>query len=320
MRAAIRRTYGLEDQISVEETTVPTPKAKEILIKVHTTTVNRTDCAILSGKPFIFRLFTGIPKPKSPVLGSDFAGEVVALGSDVTEYTIGDRVFGFNDEGHPTQAEYVTIHENRGVYPIPDTCSYSDAAASAEGAHYAYNFLTKVHFQKGDRVFVNGGTGAIGSALIQFLVYHGCIVTATARAEHFDMVHALGAHKVIDYNTEDFTDCGEEFSIVFDAVGKSSFKRCKKILTPKGVYISSELGEKSENPFLAIYTPLFGGKKVAFPFPVNVPRSLAFVSKLLTEGCFTPLIDREFSLHDVQEAYRYVCSGTKIGNVILRIT
>lgn len=319
MRAAIRRTYGKADKILVEEMTTPKHKPDEVLVKVHATTVNRTDCAVLEGKPFFFRFFTGLPHPKTPILGSDFAGEVVAVGDHVARFVVGDKVFGFSDEGYPTQAEYLTIAPDKGICKIPEGVSYNVAAAAAEGAHYAYNFFNKVKLSEGDSVLVNGGTGAIGSALIQMLRYHGCKITATARSEHFDAVHDLGAQKVIDYTKEEFTECGETFPVVFDAVGKSSFKKCKKLLTPRGVYLSSELGEKNENPFLALSTPLLRRKKVVFPVPTNVPRSLEYVAKLLKENEFTPLIDRAFPLDEVQEAYRYVQSETKVGNVILEI-
>lgn len=320
MKAAVRKKYGDETVIEVLDVERPEPGSDEILVRVHATTVNRTDCGVLSGEPFIFRFFTGLPNPREKILGTDFAGEVTAVGDGVTHFSPGDRVFGFYDEGIPSQAEYMAISASKAVAKIPEQVSYESAVASIEGGHYAYNFLKRVVVGKNDEVMVNGGTGAIGSALIQFLKLKGCGITATCRAEHMDQVKALGAGTVIDYTSEDFTEQNKKFPLVLDAVGKSSFWKCKRVMTDKGVYISSELGPHNENPLLALFTPLGGGRKVLFPIPANIRESLEFIADLLAKGEFTPLIDPNYySLDEIREAYRYVRSASKVGNVILKI-
>jgi NADPH:quinone reductase-like Zn-dependent oxidoreductase len=319
MKAVQRFTYGREEVLSINDIEKPTPKEGELLIRVHATTVNRTDCGVITGEPLIFRLFVGFPKPKHATLGTDFVGEVVALGDNCSKFKVGDRVMGFCDEGTPSQAEFLAFSEQKGVALIPEGVEYQTAVASLEAAHYAYNFITKVNLKKGDKVMVNGGTGGIGSAAIQFLKHFGCHVTATCRCEHFERLKELGADDVIDYELDDFTEQEKKFPFVFDAVGKSTFGKCKNILTERGVYISSELGPYAQNPFLAIFSLAFGKQKVKFPVPVNIPRSLAFISERLQDGSFTPLIDKTYKIEDIKEAYRYVLSGQKVGNVVVEI-
>lgn len=319
MKAVIRRKYVPFNQLVVEEIDRPTPKDKEVLIRVYATTVNRTDCAIVSGKPFIMRFFIGLFAPKEPVPGTDFAGQVEAIGKAVTNFKVGDKVCGFRDEGLSSQAEYMTLSEDEAIKIMPEGISYEQAAASLEAAHYAYNFMDKVEIKTGQKILVNGTTGAIGSAILQFLKYHNCTVTAVCNTPNIAKIKTLGADRIYDYLTEDFTKDTERYDYVFDAVGKSTFGQCKHLLKPKGVYISSELGPYSQNIFLALFTPWFGGKKVAFPLPINIKRSMAYVKKLTKAGKFKPLMDRTYSLEEVAEAYEYVNSGQKTGNVILKI-
>ncbi|MDX1545041.1 MAG: zinc-binding dehydrogenase, partial [Christiangramia sp.] len=171
----------------------------------------------------------------------------------------------------------------------------------------------------GEKAMVNGGTGAIGSSLIQLLKYYGLEVVATGPAEHVETLLSLGAKRVIDYKTQDFTRDEEKFDYVFDSVGKSTFGECKRLLVKDGIYISSELGPYSQNPFLAISTTFSEGKKVRFPLPVNIPESLKIISELIESGNYRPLIDRTYPMEQVKEAFEYVMTGRKIGNVILSI-
>ncbi|MFN7120172.1 MAG: NAD(P)-dependent alcohol dehydrogenase [Saprospiraceae bacterium] len=289
------------------------------MIKVYATTVNRTDCAIVTGKPFIMRFFTGLFKPTSPTPGTDFAGMIEAVGKDVTDFKVGDRVWGFDDNGLGSQAEYMTLAADKAIITIPDHITYEQAAASAEAAHYAYNFINKVNIKAGDKVMLNGATGAIGSAALQMLKNMGVTVTATCRGQHIELVKSLGTDRVINYETEDFTKDSERYHFVFDAVGKSTFSKCKPLLHPGGVYISSELGPGAQNPLLALITPLLGGKKVIFPIPLDIKRSLHFIKKLLEEGKFTPLIEKCYPLEQIAEAYQYVMRGQKVGNVVIEM-
>jgi NADPH:quinone reductase-like Zn-dependent oxidoreductase len=321
MLAACRDDYGTADNIVVREMPKPEIAAKEVLVKVHATTVNRTDCGVLTGRPFVFRFFTGLPKPRSPILGTDFAGVVEKIGSAVTNVQVGDRVMGFCDNGLPSQAEFLAVGPNIAVAKIPDGVEFVTAAASLEGAHYAINFMRKPKIERGQKILVIGGTGAIGSAMIQLLKQEGCHVTAVTKKRDFEKVKALGADVLIDYETEKFDVVlkGKTFAHVFDAVGKSAFGVCKPLIAPTGVYSSSELGPNNENPFLALTTKFSRGPTVIFPIPLNIPETLRRMAGMLERGAFRPLIDREYQLKDIADAYRYAASGEKIGNLIVRI-
>ena len=265
-------------------------------------------------------LIIGLITPKYPVPGTDFTGEVIAIGNQVKRFKKGDRVWGFNDGGKAaSHAELMVFNENLGIERMPAGIPALECAASIEGIHYAYNFINKANLKAGETAMVNGGTGAIGSSLIQILRYHKVSVTATCRPEHSDVVKSLGAERTIDYTIQDFTQDTSSYDYVFDAVGKSSFGKCKRLLKKNGVFISSELGPYNENPFLALITPIIGGKKVKFPVPLNINRSLEYAAELLEKGGFKPLIDKEYALEDIRKAYAYVLSGQKVGNVILNL-
>jgi len=317
MKASVRKKYGSPDQIKIENIEKPIPKDNEILIKVHATTVNRTDCANLTATPFIMRFALGLFKPKETVLGTDFAGEVVSLGKDVKSFAIGDRVFGFNDLGSKSQAEYITLTAEN-LFLIPKNINYKEAAASLEAANYAYTFIHKVAILPGQKVLINGATGGIGSALLQFLKQYDVSITATCNTKNMALIQALGAHKVCDYTKEDFTASTETYDYIFDTVGKSTFGKCKPLLTKKGVYISSELGPYSQNIFYPLVTSK-RGKHVIFPMPYSKQKTIPYISNLLKLGKFKPVIDREYSLEDISNAYAYVITGEKTGNVLINI-
>lgn len=317
MKAAVRTKYGPPEVLNVRDVEQPVPKDDEIIVRVHACTVNRTDCGILLARPFVIRFFTGLSKPKLPTTGTDFAGVVEAAGAAVRGFGVGDRVWGFDDNGLGSHAQYLAIRADKAIQKIPEHVSFDDAAASAEGAHYAYTNVRAANVQPGQKVLVNGATGAIGSAAVQILKYFGAEVTAVCATENVDRVRALGADRVVDYTQEDFTKIGEKFAFVFDAVGKSSFGRCKPLLLPGGIYISTELGPRAENPFRALLAPFSGGKKVLFPLPLDIKGSLVFMQSLLEQGRFKPLIDRKYPLEKIREAFEYADSGRKIGNVLI---
>ncbi len=319
MKAAYRNKYGPPDILKIKEVEIPRPKENEILIKVHAATVNRTDCAVLSGQPFIMRLFTGLLKPKLPVTGTDFAGEIESLGEDISSFKKGDRVFGFNDNGLASHGQYMTISADKAVSLIPEKISYEEAAASLEGVHYAYNFIKKVEVNKGDKILINGATGAIGSALLQFSKYYGAYVTAVANSKNIELMKTLGADKVIDYQKDDFTKDNQKYKYIFDAVGKSSYAKCNNLLEADGVYISSELGSLGQNLFLALITKISSGKKVIFPVPTDIKASIDFIKKLIEEDKFRAVIDKKYPLEKIDEAFTYTAGGQKTGNVILKI-
>ncbi len=320
MKAIIRTTYGSPEVLQLKDIPTPIPKDDEVLIRVHATTINRTDCGILTGKPYIIRAFTGIFKPRDLVPGTDFAGQIEAVGKKATAFKAGDRVWGLQDEGLASQAEYMTIREDKAITHIPENVSYQEAVVCGEGAHYAYNFITKVKIEKGTKVLVNGATGAIGSSAVQLLKHFGATVTAVGNTKNMAIIKSLGADKVFDYQKEDFTKDTEQYDFVFDAVGKSTFAKCKPLLTSKGVYISSELGPNAQNLYLPLITRLKGGKRVIFPFPSSCKRSVLLMTELMAQQKFKGVIDRVYSLEKVADGYNYVISGQKTGNVILSMS
>lgn len=318
MKAITRRSYGSPDVLTIQEMEKPVPKKNEVLIRVHATTVNRTDCGILWGKPFIIRFFTGLFKPKALIPGTDFAGQIEAVGEEVTNFKVGDKVWGLDDNGLGSHAQYITLNEDRSLITMPQHISFAEAVACAEGAHYAYNYVKYANLQPGQNVLINGATGAIGSSAVQIFSHYDIPVTAVANTPNLDLVRSLGAKKIVDYLKEDFTQDTQQYDLVFDAVGKSSFGKCKDLLKPGGIYISTELGHMSQNVFLALLSPLMGSKKVKFPVPVDCKGSLTFMKTLIETGKFQPVIDKIYPMDQIQEAYTYVNSGKKTGNVVIK--
>ena len=323
MKAIVYTEYGSPDVLQLKEVEKPTPMDNEVLIKIHATTVNRTDCATIRAKPFFMRLVTGLFKPKKQIPGTEFAGEIVAVGKNVSSFKVGNKVFGFDDGGSGSHAQYLTISEDKALTTIPENITYEQAAASTEGAHYAYNFINKVNLKSGQKILVNGATGAIGSAAVQFLKYFGADVTATCGTKNMELVKSLGANKVIDYTKEDFTKDDQKYNFVFDTVGKSSFFKCKRLLQPGGIYISSDLGYMAQNIFLPhitpIIKPMIGNKKTIFPIPTDLRGSILLIKKLIEKGKFKAVIDRTYPLEQIVEAYKYVETGQKTGNVVITV-
>lgn len=319
MKAVIYEKYGPPEILKFVELDKPIPLNNEVLIKVYASTVNRTDCGFRSAEYFISRFWTGLFKPKYKILGSEFAGQIVEVGHDVTSFQVGDNVFGFSDSINGGHCEFMTIDENAAITFIPNYSNYYEAAPICEGAHYALNNIRASKIEKGQNALVYGATGAIGSSAVQLLKYLEVNVTAVCNTKNVELVKSLGADIVIDYQTEDFTNTHNKFEFIFDAVGKSSFGECKPLLTEKGIYISTELGKNAENIFFALFTPIFGGKKVLFPIPTINKSDVIFLKELVENGNFKPVIDREYMLKEIVDAYKYVESGQKTGNVVLRI-
>lgn len=319
MNAAVHTRYGPPDVVQVREIPKPVPQANEVLVRVHATTVNRTDCGFRSAEYVVSRFFSGLFKPKQQTLGCEFAGVVEATGSAVTTFKVGDRVFGYNDERFGGHAEYLTAGEHEALVPMPAGWSFAEAAALGEGAHYALGNIRAAKVQPGHRVLVYGATGAIGSAAVQLLKHFGATVTAVCATKHVELVKSLGADRVVDYQREDFTKTGETYQFVFDAVGKSSFGACKPLLDAGGVYISTELGKRGDNVFRALLGPLQGSRRVLFPIPKTQREDFVFLKSLAESGRFKPVIDRTFPLERIVEAYRYVETGQKVGNVVVTV-
>lgn len=321
MKHVYRKGYGHPDILEVKEGPVEAPKAGELQIRLKASTVNRTDMGVLTGEPYIFRFFVGWPRPKYHSTGTDFAGIVEQVGEGSSRFKVGDEVWGFFDHGLPSHAEFMTIPERTPMQRKPKGMSFAETVASAEAAHYAYNFMKHAKVQGSERILVFGATGGIGSAMVQLLKAEGCEVTAVYDSRYGvhpeglrSVVERLGADKLMDASEEDFTSERGGYDGVFDAVGKSRFKVCKALLKPKGYYISSELGPGAENIFLALSSPL-RSKKVLFPFPSDIQASLDHLQGLMEAGKFRPLMDRSYPLEQIQDAFRYVMSGMKVGNV-----
>jgi NADPH:quinone reductase-like Zn-dependent oxidoreductase len=319
MRAAVRTRYGPPDVVRVVEVEKPAAKDNEVLVRVHATTVNRTDCGLRAAKPFIYRFFLGLRRPRLTVLGNEFAGQVEAVAAGVTSFEVGDRVFGFSGTLFGAHAEYLTMPADGMLATMPADLSYEEAAPCTEGSLYALSLIRTAKLRSGQDVLVNGGTGAIGSAAVQLLKDTGAVVTAVCGTEHMELVRSLGADRVIDYTAEDFTRDGQRYDVVLDAVGKSSFGRCRRLLKPGGLYLSTDLGPLSQNPVLALVTPLFGGRRVRFPIPRQDQGTVAYLKERIESGAFRPLIDRRYRLDQIVEAYRYVETGRKVGGVVVSV-
>jgi len=353
MKAIVYTQYGPPDVLQLKEVEKPIPRDNEILLRVKATTVNRTDCANLTAKPFIMRFSLGLFKPKKQIVGTEFAGIIEEVGKEVSAFKVGDKVFGFDDGGIGSYADYMVISEDKGLAIMPENITFEQAAASIEGAHYAYNFINKVDIESElaylvdrpagqakksseltaspanqtgrKKVLVNGASGGIGTATVQLLNYYGVDITAVCNTKNLELVKSLGAAKSIDYTKEDFTKDNEKYDFVFDSVGKSSFGKCKRLLKPEGTYISSELGWMIQNVYYSLITAIFGsmpgqaGKKVKFPYPPNIKRTVLLIKKLIEEGKFNSVIDRTYPLDQIAEAFRYVLKGQKTGNVVITI-
>lgn len=319
MKASVNTVYGPPEVVQIKEIDKPKPKDGEVLIKVFATTVNRTDCGFRSAEYFISRFFSGLIRPKNQILGNEFAGKIEALGFNVRSFKIGDNVFGYNDSKFGAHAEFMTISEKGAIAIMPENLTFEQAAPICEGAHYALVDLRAAKVESGQNILIYGATGAIGSAAVQLAKHLGATVTAVCNTKNVELVRSLGADNVIDYTKDDYSKTQQKFDLIFDAVGKTSFKKGKKILHKKGIYISTELGKNSVNIFLALFTPLFGGKKVLFPIPSISKEDVLFLKELVELGKYKPLIDSQFSLEKIIEAYKYVETGHKVGNVVIKV-
>jgi NADPH:quinone reductase-like Zn-dependent oxidoreductase len=317
MRAVVCDRYGPPEVLRLDEVERPVPKDGEVLVRVHATTVNRTDCGFRAAKPFFSRAFTGLLRPKQRIPGMELAGVVEAAGPAVTEFTVGDEVFGVRSGAH---AEYVCVREKGAFAHKPAGMSFEEAAAVSDGVIIALACLRKAGELKGRRILIYGASGSIGTAAVQLAKHFGAHVTAVCNTKNLELVRSLGADEVIDYLREDFTRSGETYDVVFDAVGKHSFRRSRRSLKPGGIFIETDLGFGWHVPPLALLTRWIGGKKVTLPIPKYTKENVLFLKELLEAGKYRPVIDRSYPLDDVVEATRYVETGQKTGNVVLTVT
>ena len=320
MRAVVCDRYGPPEVLQLEEVARPIPKEDEVLVKIHATTVNRTDCGVRSGTPFIARYFNGLRRPKRRILGMELAGEVEAVGAAVTEFEVGDRVFGVGGifgTRAGTHAEFVCMLESAPLAHMPTNMTYEEAGAVCDGVMLALNGLRPADLREGSRILIYGASGSIGTAGVQLARHFGAHVTAVCNTKNVELVRSLGAHEVIDYLQEDFTKNGQTYDVIFDAVGKHSFRRCRGSLKPGGVYVASD---GWMNLVLALVTRRIGDKKALFPIPPRyTKKDVLFLKELIEAGKYRAVIDRRYPLEDVVEATRYVETGQKTGNVVLTV-
>jgi NADPH:quinone reductase-like Zn-dependent oxidoreductase len=318
MKAVVFDAYGPPEVQRLEEVERPVPKEDEVLIKIQATTVTRTDTGLRSGKPFISRFFTGLVRPRQRILGTELAGEIEAVGANVKEFVVGDHVFGSTSAFRfGTHAEFICLPESSPIALKPSGMSFEEAAAVTDGVILALMCLEAAHIRKGLRVLVYGASGSIGTAGVQLARYFETDVTAVCNTKNVELVKSLGAGKVIDYTREDFTKNGEAYDVIFDAVGKHSFSRCRSSLKQGGAYVATD---GFENLFLALWTSRMGSKKVLFPIPPRyTKKNVLFLKDLIEAGKYRAVIDRRYALEDVVEATRYVETQQKTGNVVLTI-
>jgi NADPH:quinone reductase-like Zn-dependent oxidoreductase len=322
MRAVVYDRYGPPDVLRIAEVPRPTPKPDQVLIKVHAVAVTRADGETRSANrrsgraiSTISRLVFGFRTPRQPILGKDFSGEVAEVGSEVTRFRAGDQVFGSTGFRFGAHAEYLTIKAAGYLAPMPKGATFVEAAAVTDGGIYALTPLRGANIQKGQKVLVYGASGAIGTSGVQLAKHYGAEVTAVCQARHFDLVRSLGADHVIDYTREDFTKNGEIYDVIFDAVGKHSFRLCEKSLKPGGKFLPTD---KFENMILALRPLPRDRKKVMFL--VSAQRDdVLFLKGLIEAGEFRAVIDRTYPFDEIVEAARYVDTEQKVGNVILTI-
>jgi NADPH:quinone reductase-like Zn-dependent oxidoreductase len=320
MKAVVYTTYGMPDVLHISEVPTPTPKDNEVLIRIHAAAVTTTDCKLRGGDK-LMRLVFGLRRPKRPILGTEFAGEIEAVGKEVQHYRLGDQVFAATGAGFGAHAEHICLPEDGALAPKPTNATYADAAAICEGGMTALPFLRDTgKIQRGHRVLINGASGAVGASAVQLAKVFGADVTGVCGPTNVDLVRSLGADSVIDYTKQDFTRTGQLYDIIFDAVGKSSFSRCKDSLKPGGVYLATV-------PSLALYahvlrTAKLSGKtaKVAATGlrpPSEKAKDLRYLSELAEAGTLKPTVDRSYPMAQVAEAHRHVETGHKRGTVVI---
>jgi len=296
----------------------PTPAADEVLIRVHAATVNRTDCGELRAHPFFMRFFSGLRRPKRSIFGLDFAGEVEAVGALTLSFKPGDRVFGMcPSRSNGAQAEYVSVPE-RAVATMPAGARF-DEVVVCEGAFYANAVLKAIDLMPGHKILIYGASGAIGTAMVQLAKSSGAAVTAVVATRHLELVKSLGADRAVDYTSGDFTRIGETFDLVVDAVGKTSFFRCRKLLKPDGVFAATDLGPWGQNLVLALWSSITRSNRVVIPAPGRINGFVGFLKNRMEEGQFRAIIDRKYALAAIADAYRYVETGQKVGIVVINV-
>jgi len=323
MKAVVSTKYGGPEIFQLQEVNKPSPKDNEVLVKICAATITTAETMMRTGYPLIGRLFLGLTKPKNAISGTGFAGKIESVGKHVKRFKTGDKVFGESLDTFGTYAEYVCVEEEGIIAMMPENISYEEAAAIGDGHITSMNFLKNLaNIQPGQSVLINGASGSLGTAAVQLATHYGAVVTGVCSTRNVEMVKSLGADEVIDYTKVDFTKNGKTYDVIYDTVGKSSFGKCKKSLTEKGIYMSP-VGDFSLL-FQMLRTSIFGTKKAMFSatgmLPVTAIRDfLQDAKKLFEQGKLKSVIDRHYSLEQMPDAHRYIEKGHKKGNVVLAI-
>jgi NADPH:quinone reductase-like Zn-dependent oxidoreductase len=300
------------------------PQADELLIRIRAAAVTRADCATREANRrsglavmLISRLISGVRRPKQRILGTELAGEVEAVGPMVTEFAVGDRVFGTSGFRFGAHAEFICMRESARIAHKPAAMSFTEGAAICDGGLNALWCLRLVALSAGQRILVYGASGAIGTAAVPLARYFGADVTAVCSTKNIELTRSLGADRVIDYTREDFTKNGQTYDVIFDAVGKHTFMRCRGSLDPGGSYLATD---GLRNLVLALWTSRVGDKKVLFSIPPRYTKQdVLFLKELIEAGKYRAVVDRSYPLEEVIDATRYVETERKTGNVVLTI-
>ncbi len=303
MKAVICTKYGSPEVLQIQEVSKPIPKDNEILVRIIATSVNSGDARVrsLNVKGFmkvIMRLVLGISKPRKPILGTVFSGVVETAGNRVSKFKVGDKVFGMTGFKFGTYAEYITVNQNSNVIEMPKNATFEEAAAIIFGGQTAIYFLDKAKIadKPNKKILIIGATGSVGTAAIQIAKHHNADITAVCNSEGQKLVGELGVTKIILYDKEDFTKQTEKFDIIFDAIGTSNRKQCEKLLNGNGIY-----------------------KSVSSGYALETIQQLQLLKELFEKGAFKAVIDKTFQMDEIIEAHRYVDTGRKKGNVVLKI-
>lgn len=320
MKAAVTARYGPPEVVEIREVPTPVPNAGEVLVKVHATTVSRTDCGMRRPHPGFVRLVAGLIRPKLTILGMDFAGEIEATGAGVTRFKPGDRVFGLSPERYGAHAEYLCLPAEGALAVMPAGMRFSDAVV-CEGAWYADTNLQAFGLGPGRSILIYGASGAIGTAAVQLAKLRGAEVTAVVATRHLPLARSLGADRTVDYTAEDFTQIGQTFDVVFDAVGKTTYFKCRRLLKPGGVFAATDLGPWAQNPLLTIVSAITGRRRVIFPLPQSgkARAVVEYLKSRMETGEYRAVIDRAYTFEAIADAYRHVETEQKTGIVVVNV-
>jgi NADPH:quinone reductase-like Zn-dependent oxidoreductase len=316
MRAAVVERYGPPDVVTIREVPTPSPAPGEIRVRVHATTVSRTDAANLRGQPRFARIVTGRRGPKRSVLGVDFAGVVDAVGDGVARFDVGDRVFGIAPGGYGAHAEFLCTSAEGAVARLPDRVGFTDSVV-CEGVWYAMSALDRLGLAAGHRILIYGASGAIGIAAVQLAKARGAEVIAVVDGRSLELMRSLGADAVVDYTAEDYTAVASDLDFVLDAVGKAHFREARRMLKPGGAFSATDFGPGAENVGHILASPFVRRRRFVFPLPYAPRPSVEVAAELFEAGALRTVVDRVLPFDAIVEAYRYVESGRKIGVVVL---